>query len=178
MPGEAELVSTYDIGCRPSPSGSGEVLIQDDTTSFVIFDAMSSTLSKNGGYESLGIAAVEIRDCHLTKYGYPNDEGLIEHPLYYKGLDSAPGVGEVHNSSWMAMLDEQMVTSAMRILGYPDRKAYAAVRASNSKVKLRHFIFTFKENTFECLAGELKVISVGRSFKETLYDVCRRILEG
>ena len=150
-----EYVIPYDIGCEPSPSGSAEVIIQSEAHTFVLFLAMN-TGSVERGLDDL-IAVVECQNCSLTKFGYPNDEGVWEHPLFLKGLDRFSGVLEVINSSWKAALEEQMDTSARRIHRGNYHDLYDVPVGGKRQWKWKHFIFRFKENTFECIADSLKV---------------------
>lgn len=172
-----EHVIPVDIGCWPSLSGSGEVIIQTEDLTFVVFQANLTTASESGRYEGSRRAVVECVNCSLTKYGYPNDEGLLEHPLYSKGLSETIGVGEVINSTWMRMLEEQMDTSARRIHGNQYYKAYNVPPAGERIWNWKHFIFTFKEGTFECIAHDLRVTLTSKSYEEILSDISQRILD-
>lgn len=169
-----EYVVPADIGCQPSPSGSAETIIQTGESTFVIFHAISSKLSADGCYDNLDFALVECVGCCRTLFGYPNDEGLPEHPLYDKGLSEAVGVAEVLNSSWAAALGDQMDASTWRIRGQYD-KSFQLPQVGKRLRHWRHFIFQFKENTLECIANELKVISVGKPYEDIMDEVSRRI---
>lgn len=79
---------------------------------------------------------------HVHIFGDPNDEVLNGHPLYERGL-SFSRVYEVIHSSWIRQLEK--INSV-----HPNY-------VPNVNSKLRHFIFTFKESTFECLAREFTV---------------------
>lgn len=69
--------------------------------------------------------------------GWPNDEVLIAHPLWNKGLRHY-GAFEVENSAWKK-------TIIARNAVHP--------RASAAHYeRLRHFVLTFHDETFECLA--------------------------
>lgn len=72
----------------------------------------------------------------MAVFGYPNDEALPGHPLFANGLNYY-GVFEVRESSWAARLDEQNEVS------FPNA---VATRPQT------HFIITFHDSTFECLA--------------------------
>ena len=71
-------------------------------------------------------------------FGSPGDETMSGHPLAERGLRPY-GVFEVRNSSWIRALEQMN-----RV--HPDHNAsrFAA---------LRHFVFTFHDNTFECVAN-------------------------
>ena len=76
--------------------------------------------------------------------GSPNDETLRGHPLGQRGLGYY-GAFEVVNSSWIRVLEQ--VNSV-----HP--------RHDPSRYRgLRHFIFTFQDVTFECVAKRVKLLA-------------------
>jgi hypothetical protein len=72
-------------------------------------------------------------------FGSPNDEAMRGHPLAERGLGPY-GVFEVRNSSWIRALEQMN-----RIHPYHNASRFRA---------LRHFVFTFHDNTFECVAND------------------------
>jgi hypothetical protein len=98
-------------------------------------------------------AVLRFPMCQIMKFGYPNDEALGGHPLYEKGL-GAYSIFEVLNSSWDKLLSDQ------NLIPFPNPRP--AERLS------RHFIVTFHESTFECLAEHIE----GR-FASSLQDALR-----
>lgn len=141
----------YDIGCEPSPSDSGETLLQDGRSAFLLFCATSQTVGASGYLEDLGVAVLECIDWAATKFGYPNDEGLPEHPLYSMGLSEASSsVLEVSESEWAQDVQAQICRSADRIWG-------SARARSPTRSPLRHFVICLKDRTFECLAVRMEV---------------------
>ena len=172
-----EFVVSVDISCQPSFSGSAETVIQTENTTLVAFRAISSKLSVDGCYDALGFALVECVGCSRTQFGYPNDEGLVEHPLYNQGLSEALGIAEVLNSSWAKALENQMEASARRIRGDHYNEAYNVLEGETRTFNWKHFIFMFKENTFECIADSLKLHSVNQSYQEIMAEVNQRIAD-
>jgi len=77
-------------------------------------------------------------------FGPPNDEALKGHPLYGLGLKPY-GNFEVFGSPWARGLERMN-----RVHPYHNPSRFDA---------LRHFVFTFHDTMFECLA--LDVITVG-----------------
>lgn len=71
-------------------------------------------------------------------FGLPNDEAIEGHPLYKRGL-SPYDVFEVVNSSWIRSLE--------RMNSVHWRHDPATFQ------QLKHYIFTFHDSTFECIAG-------------------------
>jgi hypothetical protein len=166
-------ISTYDIGCEPSPSVPAETLLQDGWATFLLFFAVSKSIGTSGHVDDLGVAVLECVDCAATRFGYPNDEGLPEHPLYNFGLSNAlSAVSEVADSGWAKEVGEQIRQSATRIWG--DRGM--PQNTSNAK-PLRHFIVTLKELTFECLASDLIVKSYATDFPSAFLYVQSRFNE-
>ena len=73
-------------------------------------------------------------------FGPPNDETLQSHPLYEKGLKFY-AMHEVLDSSWISQLEKQ---NRVHRLHNPERFS-----------RLRHFIWTFHDSTFEIVAEKL-----------------------
>lgn len=145
-------VIPYSIGCAASPSVPAETVVADGWSTFLLFFAVSECVDPATGYlEDVGVAIVEFTECAGLQFGYPNDEGLPEHPLYEHGLaDLASTVGEVLESAWARDVGAQMHASAERI--------WATRGAVPSLPTLRHFIVPLKERTLECLASDAKLI--------------------
>lgn len=144
-------VVSIDIGCQPSPSGSDELILQSEDSTVLVFAAIDTKLSERGYLEDKGIALVRCEGCDQTRHGYPNDEGRWEHPLWNVGLSEADGVAEVEDSDWVAEVERQQAQARRRLWA-----EYAQAMATET-ARLRHFIFQFKESTFECLASGLSV---------------------
>ncbi|HVS38277.1 MAG TPA: hypothetical protein VMS17_22155 [Gemmataceae bacterium] len=166
-------VRPYDIGCEPSPSVPAETVIQDGWATYLLFFAVSKAVGPSGYLDDLGVAVVECHHCVMAKFGYPNDEGLPEHPLYHCGMaEAASSILEVVDSAWAAEVDGQQVASARRIWGgrgiEPDW-----MKDRNS----RHFIVTLKEKTFECLASSMVVERFCPTFAEAAAFVIGRPAE-
>ncbi len=151
-----------DIGCQPSPSGSGEILIQAcEGNAFLTFFAISTILNSQGKYDDLGRAVVQIKGLVQSKFGYPNDEAFSGHPLYGRGFDGC-GVVEVFGGSWVREL------IAQNKIPFPNTR---------DNWKCRHFIFPFKEHVFECLANDIQVICTRDSTKSILLKAVDDILQ-
>jgi hypothetical protein len=88
-------------------------------------------------------------------FGAPNDDTLNGHPLYSRGLKRY-SVFEVKNSSWIRMLEKMNSV-------HPYHK-------QDTFLGLHHFILTFHDSTFECVAKNftVKVLEgpVGRVINE------------
>jgi hypothetical protein len=166
----ATRVISYDLGCEPSPSTPGEMMLANGWHTYLLFNAVSKTADLSGHLQQLGVAFIECKQCMVSKYGYPNDEGLAEHPLWGLGLRSAQSsILEVVDSPWSTEVYEQRIASARRIS--PTRSTDWV----NPKDH-RHFLITFKEGTFECIASSLVVDRFYLSFKEALAHFSRAVL--
>jgi hypothetical protein len=152
-------VRPYDIGCEPSPSIPAETLIQNGRQSYLLFYAVTKTVQENGYLKDLGVAILECVNVSSAKLGYPNDEGLEEHPFWNDGLaDIESSVVEVSGSQWLAEIQDQRNRSANRIWG--GRGIEWAPPPNFSK----QFVITLKEATFECIAESLTVVEYARDF--------------
>lgn len=89
----------------------------------------------NGRFEPAGTAIVELANCWITKFGYPNDEAWTKIPRT-RGLSY--GLYEVMDSAWAAEVEQ--------LNRYTD--PHAVLRPE------RHFLFLFHDSTFECLARD------------------------
>ena len=84
-----------------------------------------------------GIGVVEFKRVTSVKIGSPNDEVLRGHPLWGRGLEPY-SAHEVKNSPWIAELMEV-------------NRAHERFDESQWSGR-RHFIFTFHDETLECVA--------------------------
>ena len=164
---------TYDIGCEPSPSVPAEMVIQDGWATYLLFFAVSKSADETGNLKDLGVAVIECKHCSAAKFGYPNDEGLPEHPLYHLGLGTAESsILEVVGSAWAQEVFQQQIASGRRIWGGRNSTWKPA-----QDEPPRHFIIPLKEQTFECLATELSVEFFAKDFPEALRHVHQKLSE-
>jgi hypothetical protein len=169
----APRLCPYDIGCEPSPSVPAETLLQDGWKTYLLFFAVSKAVGESGHLKDLGVAALECKQCGMSKFGYPNDEGLPEHPLYNYGMaDLQSSVHEVIESAWAEEVSQQRIASAQRIWGRRGMDWTWATKRTH-----RHFIITLKEKTFECLASELSVECFFKTFEEAFAHVVRSFMK-
>jgi len=83
------------------------------------------------------LAVVEFTGYLAVRMGLPNDEALDGHPLHTRGLD-AYAMHLVVNSSWIAELERRN-----RIHPHHEGGWHAWAR---------HYLFTFHDEVFECIA--------------------------
>jgi hypothetical protein len=98
-----------------------------------------------------GLVLIEFENPASHYFGGPSDQALNGHPLRGRGLDYY-GAFEVYDSSWI------------RVLARMDR---AHPRHDPRMFDgLRHFIFTFQDETFECVARGMRILSLGANNAE------------
>ena len=101
--------------------------------------AVSDT-SSDSTEEPAALVEFILPRAHL--FGSPNDEALRGHPLHERGL-RAYAAYEVRHSSWVRGLEQMNRVHS----------AHAPARFA----LLRHYLFTFHDSTFECVAEGLQV---------------------
>lgn len=119
------------------------LLAQGSSDLVLIFRAQTGS----GGEAKTGV--VEASLCLVSQFGYPNDEALSGHPLWGHGLGFY-GIHEVLDSSWVARYEAQNRVPFPDFIPQPKR----------------HFIITFRDETFECLADDLTARIASGSPKE------------
>ena len=156
MFGPKQSVIQLDIGFEPEAAVSGPVLLQTDDDTFLTFNAVRMAGERR---ETAGTGVIEIQGCSVTKFGYPNDEALAGHPLYKHGL-GAYGVFEVKKSIWIQQMTEQNRVS------FPQ----------TTESRRRHFVFTFHDSTFECVADEIRATLRTEPYEQIFAEIAGQIL--
>lgn len=118
---------------HPSAGASSPFIIANDYSILLAYEA-----SPHG--EQYAVLKFILPYAHY--FGSPNDESFEGHPLAQRGL-LRYGVFEVRNSSWIRALERMN-----RVHPKHDARRFD---------ERRHFIFTFHDSTFECVAGSLVV---------------------
>lgn len=95
-----------------------------------------------GATAGMPIAIVRFIHCVATMFGPPNDEAFSGHPLAARGL-MPYGCFEVEQSSWARGLEKM-------------NRVHPRHRPE-SFADYRHFIVTFHDSTFECIAQRAEV---------------------
>ncbi len=112
----------------PSPDGDSPapILLCDDSALVIAFQTANSS-----------IALVRFDPVEAMRFGAPNDEALEGHPLTSRGLGRS-GSFVVENSSW--------------ILELAGINSVHPTHGPSYYADLRHFVITFHDSTFECIA--------------------------
>lgn len=100
------------------------------------------------------MAVVRFESCWAHYFGSPNSEALHGHPLYERGL-SFYGIFEVLDSSWIRLMEQRNRVHERHSAAHFDG--------------LRHFIFTFNDSTFECVAESITAQTVTEKDADTLW---------
>jgi hypothetical protein len=151
-----DKVIKLNLGYIPDSAVSRAMLLQTERAAFLTFHAM---LEGRRIHKPAGVALVEFPGCVCTQFGYPDDEALEGHPLYSSVLD-AYALFEVSNSSWIKRLEQQ------------NRVAFPQTSSWN----IRHFIITFHDSTFECLAIDLVLAIFDEPYELVWQRIKQRIV--
>jgi hypothetical protein len=147
----APQVQAFNLGVLPRSDVPRPVLLQSERACYLLFEGTAV-----GPPRSDGVAIFAFHSCLISRFGYPNDEALAGHPLFKSGLGFY-GVFEVTNSSWDRELRLQ------NRVGFP----------TFDMPKRRHFIVTFHDSTFECIATSAVAEISAESFSSTVSRVVK-----
>ena len=143
---ELDIVMGLD-DCPPPDVGAPLPLVLADDYNLVLAYLVSEPdPSWDGSYvtvvapqsEELLVAVVRFRRPYAHMFGPPNDEVHHGHPPAGRGL-AAYSASEIHHSSWLRQLERMNSVHPNH-----DRTRFMAAR--------RHFVWTFHDSTFECIA--------------------------
>ncbi len=107
------------------------------------------------------LAMVTFHKCYAHMFGPPNEEAYMGHPLAGRGFRPF-GAFRIENSSWLRRVES--MNSAHRNHS-PAR--FAA---------LTHFIATFHDSTFECIASSYTVEVMQAPPKQALLRIVERMV--
>ena len=110
--------------------------------------------------DDMSVAVVEFLQPYAHLFGPPNDEAIIGHPLAARGLHPC-GRFTVEDSSWLRALER---TDAVHERYHPERFRL-----------LTHYVFTFRDSTFECAANDLAVTVRRGSLRGVVAEVAGRM---
>ena len=159
------VVELEDIKLPLPSSPSEEVVLHGDMDSFLIYSTFYA--SDNRTLKSILVACEGLS---LSRFGYPNDEGIAEHRLFSKGLGNLNGFGEVKDSEFLKEYESMSKHSRERI--WSGRKIPVSGYAPPMK---RHFIVSFKENVFEAVCNNLRLVGIFPNHSSALNDVAPKI---
>jgi hypothetical protein len=105
---------------------------------------------------------VRFESPYASSFGPPNEEAFSGHPLAARGLYPF-GAFEVLNSSWVRSLEK--MNSVHR---YHRKERFDA---------LRHFVLTFHDSTFECVAKGYSWEPASGPLDELVANEARRLAD-
>jgi hypothetical protein len=141
-----DKVVELDPGWRMDVGAPEPILVQTEDVAALLFHSAPDR-------KTIRRTVLVVFDrCTVSRFGYPNDEALASHPLYSRGLGHY-GCYEVIGSSWRSQLETQ------------DRVMFPA---SHGLFTGRHFVITFHDSTFECIADDMRWEWITRSIEEAV----------
>jgi hypothetical protein len=126
------------------------------------WDGKSVRLIDPSSQNAERLAVVTFKSCDGHRFGGPNDEVALGHPLHGRGLRWYDA-HLVHNSMWLA---QEEATNSVHPRYNPQKWR-----------NLKHYLLCFHDSTFECLAESYEIEVVEASFRDALLDAARRVLE-
>jgi len=153
QPGAAKKASTglatrLSLGMTPDPDAAGAVVVLTDWGTFVTFRAL--VRDEDGAQWPGGTAVIELVGCRARTFSYSTDLGQDGRP--YSFFELPPGeVYEVADSPWLLRAEEDSWLAPAAADGISGRRPL-----NSSRRRLRHYVFTFGETTFQCVAEGLK----------------------
>lgn len=152
----------WDVGA-PLPH-----LVASGTHAFLIYLAETppdptwdgSTIRVVTGQDAGEVAIVTFQGLASFKIGAPNDEVLHGHPLSGHGLGPYTA-HEVHHSRWLELVRAINAVHPAYNAGHWD--------------SMRHYLLTFHDETFECLAKEHRIETIRASLAQALTIVTARL---
>ena len=120
------------------------------------FSEPVSSIKERDVENDTGIAIVRFNRKYIHKFGTPNDETLNAHPYYQIGLK---------HYSFFSVEDSDWIKEIKRIASHHH---YFIEDNYNN---LNHYIITFKEGVFECIASDYSVEYSFDSMNEALQKI-------
>ena len=142
------MINLNEIGLKhPINMGAPAPKILADDNNLILlfyldlFDSpkISDKLKEREIENDTGIAIIKFKRKFIHKFGAPNDDLIIGHPYYKIGLKPY---------SFYSVEDSDWIKEIIRI------QSLHPYYNEESVKNLNHYILTFKDNTFECIADE------------------------
>jgi hypothetical protein len=111
------------------------VILAAENTTVIAYYTQEDQIDFEG--ENEPIAIVTFKSCRSTLFGPPNDEAFSGHPLYSRGLKPYSSY-IIQNSSW--------------IRKYIEMNSVHPYHTPQLFEDYNHFILSFHDSTFECIA--------------------------
>ena len=153
-----EFADTIDFPVKWDVGAPMPYLIANGLHTILIFYKQDENL-ENDGVES--IALVQFYRCASVKLGDPNDEVFHGHPLYGKGIEPY-NAQIVRNSKWIKELE-----AINKVHSNYNQELWST---------LKHYVFWFHDETFECVAKSYEVEVFHKSMDEVVMEATKRAL--
>jgi hypothetical protein len=127
------------------------VVLSDEHTTVVAYYTEEADIDYDSELEPM--AMITFRFCYSTIFGPPNDEAFDGHPLSSRGLKPYSSFF-INDSSWLRTLIKM-------------NEVHPNHNLKRFK-EYKHFILTFHDSTFECIAKELEVEIVTDTFSNVI----------
>ena len=136
VPAGMGKAKAFDLGMAPHRNTAGAVIVLSEWGTFVTFPEQIA-----------GTAVVELLGCKAATHSYSTNLGHDGRPYSYFGLK--PGaVFEITGSPWLHRTEEDIAFHAP--------KTTTRGRTTTKAKPLRHFVFTFHDTTYQCIAEGLQ----------------------
>jgi hypothetical protein len=146
------------------------VLIADEFKAILIFNAVEAgggslpegaLVPGRSEEPGEGVAVLIFKGCHGVRFGDPDEETRPGHPLWRMGFHGE-GAFLVVNSTWVAEVKQLNETR-------PNGRDQRGVDGESPFTtpdwsKVRHYLLSFKDSTFECIAEECVLAARSVSF--------------
>lgn len=169
---DQDSVRTLDGLPRCCTGAPLPVVMRDERSGLIAYRVAEDDRQRDGskpprsvgsGSENELIAIVRIERPFAILFGPPNDEAFAGHPLAARGLRPY-GAFEVSQSSWIRRLERM---NRVHPSHRPERYA-----------EFRHFVLSFHDSTFECVAAGLVVAEMFRGSLRQASAMMARLLYG
>jgi len=124
------------------------------------FPSITNKLKERDTENDIGVAIIKFKKRYIHKFGVPNDEVIIGHPYYKLGLKPY---------SFFSVIDSDWIKEIKRIEAH---HPYFSEQGFNN---LKHFIITFKDNTFECIAEDYLIDYSLETMQDTLSRIIKEV---
>lgn len=115
------------------------VLADEQQVQLIFLKLIEGDIISENKLTNVDIYVLTFNLCLKHCFGFPNDEALYGHPYRALGLESY-AFYELENSDWLAEL--------VKI----ERKAFPNYEVNKHWVNYKHYIITFHDSMFECVA--------------------------
>ncbi|MGE8430272.1 MAG: hypothetical protein ACN6O7_20500 [Sphingobacterium sp.] len=159
-----ELIEIKDLFAidygAPSPT-----ILSNDNELFIAFYAQNSNMyalqptESNINYEQ-GIIALKFKMCIKYTFGMPGNETLHGHPYGKLGMESC---------SFYELRDSDFIKSQQEI-----EKVHSYYNEERWKT-YKHYILTFHDNMFECIAQDFEIRHENRSLYSQASEMLKQV---